>query len=515
MMSDKPIVWTIAGSDSGGGAGIQADLPTIADLGCHGASIISAVTAQSSVEVTLVEAVSQDMLLSQLNVLAKDMPPKAIKIGLLANQSQLETLANWLKTYVASHSVTVIVDPVMVASCGDNLNQMALDFKPFKGVVSLLTPNVHELCALLGQGKQTNISQASMTAMAQLLSEEFDCHVLAKGGDASWQDNHAFDIYVCKTVKGGSVEHNHSTFKLTSTRVNTDNNHGSGCTLSSAIASFIAHDYVLHDAIVLAKAYVTQGLIDSVKVGQGRGYLGRTGWPHNLAIMPHIEVLHGGGKITHPPSRPFQSISTPLQVYPVVDDVAMLKDLLKSGCKTIQLRIKTAGIDCENNIIQAIQLGRDYQAQVFINDHWQFALKHGAFGVHLGQEDALIADLDAIAKAGLALGLSSHSYFEMLLAAQLNPSYIALGHIFPTTTKVMPSAPQGLDKLANYAKLLKGHFPTVAIGGIDEKVLDLVAKSKVDDIAVVRAVTQAANPQQAWQMLNAKWNAQKVGAYHG
>ena len=142
---------------------------------------------------------------------------------------------------------------------------------------------------------------------------------------------------------------------------------------------------------------------------------------------------------------------------------------------------------------------------MFINDHWQLALKHGAFGVHLGQEDALVADLSALAANNIALGLSSHSYFEILLATQLNPSYIALGHIFATTTKQMPSKPQGLTKLACYVSLLNGHYPTVAIGGIDGDCLKEVAETGVDDVAVVRAITQAKDAAVAYKNLSQQW----------
>jgi len=203
-----------------------------------------------------------------------------------------------------------------------------------------------------------------------------------------------------------------------------------------------------------------------------------------------------------------------LGFYPVFDDLGILKNVLKSGCKTVQYRAKlVTNTDADNrqrltleaNFIEAIKLGREYHAQLFINDHWQLAIKHGAFGVHLGQEDMAIADLTAIAATGMALGLSSHSYFEALLAHQCSPSYIALGHIFATTTKQMPSAPQGLSKLKRYASLFARHYPTVAIGGIDLSNLEYIAATGVGDAAVVRAVTTADDPAKAYRTLHHKW----------
>lgn len=184
-------------------------------------------------------------------------------------------------------------------------------------------------------------------------------------------------------------------------------------------------------------------------------------------------------------------------LYPVVDDVSWIKTVLSLGVKTVQLRIKNPEqADIEEQIIKAIELGRQYDAQVFINDYWQLAIKHKAFGIHLGQEDIEIADLQAISDAGICLGLSTHDDSELLKVKALNPSYLALGHIFPTPTKDMPSQPQGLVNLAKNQQLA-GDTPTVAIGGIDLTVAEQVWQTGVDSIAVVRAITHASNVEEA------------------
>ena len=159
-------------------------------------------------------------------------------------------------------------------------------------------------------------------------------------------------------------------------------------------------------------------------------------------------------------------------LYPVVDSIAWLELVLKQGVKLAQLRIKDPDDEyLEKKIQQAIALGKEYDAQVFINDYWQQAIAFGAYGVHLGQEDLDVADLAQIQAAGLRLGISTHGYYEIARAQSIQPSYIALGHIFPTQTKDMPSQPQGLTRLAHYATLLKDVFPTVAIGGIQFRAL--------------------------------------------
>ena len=190
-----------------------------------------------------------------------------------------------------------------------------------------------------------------------------------------------------------------------------------------------------------------------------------------------------------------------LGLYPVVDSVDWIARLLDWGVSTLQLRIKDPqATDLEQQIQQAIELGRRYQARLFINDYWQLAIKHGAYGVHLGQEDIQTADLDALRQAGLRLGISTHDAAELAEALALKPSYVALGHIFPTQTKEMPSQPQGLINLAAAVKQA-GSTPPVAIGGIsEERVADILATG-VGSVALVSAISKASDPEQATKRL--------------
>lgn len=197
----------------------------------------------------------------------------------------------------------------------------------------------------------------------------------------------------------------------------------------------------------------------------------------------------------------FPTVPRRLGLYPVVDSVEWIERLLKAGVKTIQLRIKDQRDDeVESDVSAAIALGRRYDARVFINDYWQLAIKHQAYGVHLGQEDLETADLNAIRHAGLRLGVSTHDDMEIDVALAARPSYIALGHVFPTQTKQMPSAPQGLAQLARHIQRL-GDYPTVAIGGISLDRAPAVLETGVGSIAVVSAITQAADWQAATAQL--------------
>ncbi|MCK9780229.1 thiamine phosphate synthase [Proteus vulgaris] len=200
-------------------------------------------------------------------------------------------------------------------------------------------------------------------------------------------------------------------------------------------------------------------------------------------------------------NTPFASTEKKLGLYPVVDSVEWIERLLKVGVTTLQLRIKDQQPDdIEQKIIEAIKLGKQYHARLFINDYWQLAIQHHAYGVHLGQEDLDIADLYAIKQSGLRLGISTHNETELQRAKALRPSYIALGHIFPTTTKDMPSKPQGLKALKQQVEQTPD-FPTVAIGGISlEKVPDVVATG-VGSVALVSAITKAPDWQQVTRKL--------------
>lgn len=193
------------------------------------------------------------------------------------------------------------------------------------------------------------------------------------------------------------------------------------------------------------------------------------------------------------PDLAFAPTEHKLGLYPVVDSVEWIRRLLSVGVTTIQLRIKDRlASNLEQDINQAIMVGQQYQARLFINDYWQLAIKHGAYGVHLGQEDINFADLNRLQKAGLRLGISTHNQQELIRAKQLKPSYIALGHIFPTTTKLMSSSPQGLVTLKQQVNDTPD-YATIAIGGISLACVPAVLATGVGGIAMVSAITKSTN----------------------
>jgi hydroxymethylpyrimidine kinase/phosphomethylpyrimidine kinase/thiamine-phosphate diphosphorylase len=279
-------------------------------------------------------------------------------------------------------------------------------------------------------------------------------------------------------------------FWLAGEDVQTVNNHGSGCTLSSAIAAAVAQGYALADALVVAKAYVTQGIRHAMQVGSGPGPVGHYGWPDDLQDLPTLSF--GLPK----PALEFAACGDNLGLYPVVDSAAWVARLAPLGVTTLQLRIKDkTGDALTAELSAAIASAKTHNVRLFINDYWQQAIELGAYGVHLGQEDLDTADLAAIAAAGLRLGVSTHSYYEIARAHGVRPSYIALGPVYETTTKAMAFAPLGLAQLEEWVDLLAQHYPLTAIGGISEPRVNDVLWTGVGSCAMVTAITEADDPE--------------------
>lgn len=511
----KPIVWTIAGSDCGGGAGIQADIQAITGLGGYACSVITAVTAQNSQDVDAVNPVSDEVLLSQLDSLAADMPATVIKIGLLVNQAQVTLVADKIRQYKDewAHHPMVVYDPVAMASTGQMLTEQdiveTVKEKLFP-LVDVLTPNTQEVQTLTGIYLLG--ASAVKQAAAKLMSFGIGT-VVIKGGHWDYPSGYCVDY--CSIHKGVDFQH----YWLASKTIRNPHTHGTGCSYSSAIATTLALGYPLRDAFTIAKAYINQGLKAAFRVGEGIGPVSHQGWPENLEDFP--QVVEFGSTIAEaleldtPDQKPltvgFNSCKQRIGLYPVVDSYHWIEKLLELGVKTIQLRVKKQHQTMafiEQQIIESVKIGHRFKAKVFVNDHWQLAIKHGAFGVHLGQEDLATADLKAIKSAGLRLGISTHGYFEMLRAAQYQPSYIAFGAIYPTKTKDMSGQIQGVDRLAHYTKLFADKS-TVAIGGITEERAGEVAATGVGSIAVVTAITETDNVKSAVEAFQMYFNEPK------
>ena len=202
----------------------------------------------------------------------------------------------------------------------------------------------------------------------------------------------------------------------------------------------------------------------------------------------------------------FPQLAQDLRFYAVVPDSTWVKRMIDCEVETVQLRAKNLTTDVLQREIEiSVQAARGSKSQLFINDYWQEAIAANAYGVHLGQEDLDNANLTAIMNAGLRLGISTHSDAELDRALSYNPSYVAVGAVFATTTKQMPTAPQGLERLRHYVKSA-GNTPVVAIGGIDLSNAKEVLSCGVASLAVVRAITQSANVKQTVKQFRSLWD---------
>lgn len=221
----------------------------------------------------------------------------------------------------------------------------------------------------------------------------------------------------------------------------------------------------------------------------------------DIDLTPEVQRYRLGGAAFAP------MINQEPGIYPIVDDLAMLEKLLAAGAGIIQLRIKSERLtpQIERSVRGAIEIARAFPgSQLFINDYWQAAIEHGAYGVHLGQEDLLQADLQVIQAAGLRLGVSSHAYWEVARALTIAPSYVACGPVFPTRAKVMPWMAQGIQNLAYWTALIP--HPVIAIGGINAENLPRVCATGCACASVIQAIVGDADPAGAYQRLQQRWN---------
>jgi len=249
---------TIAGSDSGGGAGIQADLKTFSALGCYGMSVIAALTAQNTVGVTAIYPVPPEFVKQQIDAVLSDIGADAIKIGMLSSPEVIKTVADSLKGYNINK---IVLDPVMVAKSGDKLlqdNAIGALIKHLFPIAQIITPNLSE-AEVLTNMKITNRNEM-LAVGKKLLSFGSKC-VILKG--SFFKDDILPDLY---------ITNNQNPLWLDSARVDTINNHGTGCTLSSAIASYLGQGYDILSAVKLAKTYITEAIADGAfyKLGNGK-----------------------------------------------------------------------------------------------------------------------------------------------------------------------------------------------------------------------------------------------------
>lgn len=253
-------VLTIAGSDSGGGAGVQADIKTISACGCYAASAITAITVQNTLGVKAVHPIPVDIIEQQIEAVIEDIGVDAVKIGMLHSAEVVEAVAETLEKFEVKN---IVLDPVMVSTSGHRLieeNAINTLIERLMPMTRVITPNIPEAEILLGGMKLEH--QSELPDAARKLAEKIGTSVLLKAGHLT--EDKLVDIFY-------NVD-NKRIYELPSVRVHTKNTHGTGCTMSSAFASFLAKGLSLHEAAAEAKNYINNAIIAGANYEIGHGF---------------------------------------------------------------------------------------------------------------------------------------------------------------------------------------------------------------------------------------------------
>lgn len=505
----RPIVWSIAGSDSGGGAGLSADQRAAEAFGAHLCPVVAVVTAQNSRGVARVAPVAPDLLDAQLAALASDMPPAAIKTGLLGSADNVAVVARWIDGLRERGPVALVVDPVLGASTGAAFADEAV-LRAYRERLlpraTLLTPNGREARRLLSQ---PDADQADMPTLVRSLRALGAQAVAITGGDSAQAAGWSLDW----------IDTPHAAGWLALPRVATPHTHGTGCSFASSAAAALARGFVPADALVLAKMATTHALRHAYAAGQGAGPVAaRAGFADDPSLLPCMSWgenfdFDGCSRWTGKDEQAALPEITDIGLYPIVDSAERVRQVVQAGAKTVQLRIKTPAqpdAALRQAATESLAACRAAGATLVLNDHWRLAAELAAdeapgLAVHLGQEDLLAlgeAGRAELAASGLPLGISSHSLWELARARSLAPWYVACGPVWPTLTKEMPWLPQGLDNLGWWVHMAQSRgIPVVAIGGILEPAqLTQAARSGASGVCVVRGLgNDPARTVPVWQ----------------
>jgi hydroxymethylpyrimidine kinase / phosphomethylpyrimidine kinase / thiamine-phosphate diphosphorylase len=505
----RPVIWSIAGLDTAGGAGLSADQRAADALGVHLCPVAACLTAQNSLGVASIHPVSADVLNAQLQALSEDLRPQAIKTGLLGSVALIQLVAQWVDKLRAQapqgmdphRFLPLVVDPVLKASAGGaaftNADIIAAYRQWLLPRATVITPNRRE--ALVLAGLDANETVDDWAALAAQPRAQGVQSVLITGGDDP-QGRWCMDWLDTPHAQGW----------LVAPKVDTPHHHGTGCTHATAVASALALGHVAADAAVLANVLTRQALAHGHPAGAGAGPVKAPSmrpWPAPAPRglpWPWLGIGTALPWACDPQQQAFAPYTPPADgLYAIVPDTARLGDALGVGLRCVQWRDKqdlsTWPEPQRDALLDAVldQADAHPDSQLFVNDHGE-ALLHalarrqsarppqaGRIGLHLGQEDLLTRPAGFLqrlraAAPRLMLGLSSHSLWELARAAGCGASYIACGPIQPTTTKDMPWLPQGPDNLRWW--VAHSPVPVVAIGGL----------LTPDDVAMAAACQPAA-----------------------
>lgn len=439
----RVVVWAIGGIDSSGGAGLTVDAKTCDHFGAICCPILTAIVAQNHDQVVHVQSLTKKQFRKQVDALQATLPPDVIKIGLIKSIAVMQEVIDIIKI----NSVSVVIDPILQTSSGYCIHssaEFAFFQKNLLPLATVLTPNISEAQRLT---KIICSTSRAINAMGMQLSQQGPREIIIKGGHSA--THQAMDFWT----------NGQNTSWFDASKITIGTARGTGCAFATAIAIRLAVGCDVTAAIPMVKQFMSRILLHSIPLGTAY-YLrfNRTSWTRS----PQIDVIG---------------------FYPIVSDIPQLQQLIAWGVKTIQLRIKAAV--SERLIKYACEITKRVKVKLFINDHWSLAIKHSAYGVHLGQEDLFKADLAAIKKAKLRLGISAHTIAEIQTAITIKPSYIAVGALFKSPTKpkraVLPT-----EEIKRFFEITS--CPLVAIGGINLNNVELLRPHGFAGVAVISAI---------------------------
>lgn len=538
----RPVVWSITASDSAAGAGMQADVAVCNQWGVQVQCVVTAITVQNSAGFQQGFALPLSQVQAQWQALKADGWPAAIRMGWLPND---DGLWRWLADALEQAPCPVIWDPVISATDVSSDSEpesrasamFSADLERYRALlacVDVITPNNAEARLLLGLPASLESDVAdpsdnrpSSQQMARALSGMGPSTVIITGGDSSLNE-HPLQVVTdvfhrAVSEEQGAIPEEQApeqigmpAFQLLSERI-MHQAHGTGCHFAAALAAGLASGSRLYDAILKASEYALQCLESASERNSGYhncfAAAQRPAADHRVSVVVTASASvsasvrqeaafgasgdHAAVHSLYPlddgvdlsaMELAFPVLDKPLGLYGLVDNLEWLKRLLTLGVDTLQWRVKHQSVNYREETAEAIALCREAGVPLYINDDWPLALELEAWGVHLGQEDLCTADLTALAQAGLCLGVSTHTEWEIARARSIKPSYIAFGPVFPPLSKKLKYPPLGLEKLSKWREE-NSDFPLTCIGGITEdNVADVVAAG-MPSVAIVTALT--------------------------
>lgn len=499
-----PVALTIAGSDAGGGAGLQADLKTFFALGVYGASAVTAVTVQNTHGVRDVHPVPAEIVRAQVEAVCGDLPVRAVKTGMLGTAAVVEAVAAALEPLCSrgggAAAVPLVVDPVLASSSGrwllppDAWPALLERLVPLAAVVTPNVPEAEHLTGLRIRGER------DVLAAAERLAAYGAGAVVIKGGHLSG------DAAVDWLYHDGRLE------AFAGPWLETDETHGTGCTFASALAALQSRGVPLRDAVRGAKAYVSEGLRYAPGLGGGTGPLNH--WAGLDGVAVRAAAMRGG--LIQGRRQP--GLAARLALYVIIggtgrDPLELARRALAGGATAIQLREKSMETRPLCELARALgHLCRQAGALFIINDRADVAAAVGADGVHLGQDDLEPQAARALLGPQAVIGVTVETEPEARAAEAAGADYLGTGPVYATASKADAGNPYGPVIVSRIAAVTR--LPVVGVGGIGPGGAADVIHAGAAGVAVIGAIAGAADPAAAARTLRSEViDAQKMRIY--